>query len=67
MATRLYVDLSRLRADISVVSGGILPKFELTQAFIHVLDTCKNEEDDSKMKALEWPQHFSHYKSMGMF
>ena len=22
-----------------------LPKFELIQAFMHVLDTCKNEED----------------------
>ena len=25
-----------------------LPKFELIQAFIHVLDTCKNEEDPIK-------------------
>ena len=29
--------------------------------------TCKNEEDPLKMKALEWSQHFSHYKSMGIF
>ena len=28
---------------------------------------CKNEEDPSKMKVLEWSQHFSHYKSMGIF
>ena len=28
---------------------------------------CKNEEDPSKMKALEWSQHFSHYKSMGIY
>ena len=80
-----------------------LPKFELIQAFMHVLDTCKNEEDPiknegarlltqslvrsgrisnsseilwmsllpasmkkirSKMKALEWTQHFPHYNSM---
>ena len=27
----------------------------------------KNEEDPSKMKVLEWSQHFSHYKSMGSF
>ena len=32
-----------------------------------VLVTCKNEEDPIKIKALEWPQHFSHYKSMGIF
>ena len=31
-----------------------------------VLTNCKNEEDSSK-KALEWSQHFSHYKSMGIF
>ena len=28
------------------------------------LGTCKNQ---LKMKALEWSQHFSHYKSMGDF
>ena len=27
----------------------------------------KNEEDPSKMKVLEWSQHFSHYKFMGIF
>ena len=32
-----------------------LPKFELIQAFMHVLDTCKNEEDQIKMKALDRP------------
>ena len=35
----------RARADNSVVGGGILPKFELNQAFMHVLVTCKNEDD----------------------
>ena len=82
-----------------------LLKFELIQAFMHVLNTCKNEEDQikndaqgqltpqslvrsgrisnsfemlymswlpasmkkiqSKMKALEWTQHFPHYNPMG--
>ena len=32
-----------------------------------VLVTCKNEEYPMKKEALEWPQHFSHYKSMGIF
>ena len=41
VATRLCVD----RAANSVVSGEILPKFELIQAFMHVLVICKNEED----------------------
>ena len=37
-----------------------------------ILVTCKYEEDpinedESKMKELEWSQHFSHYKSMEIF
>ena len=49
------------------VSDGILPKFKLIQAFMGFLVTCKNEENPTKMKALEWSQHFSHCKSMGIF
>ena len=30
------------------VGGGIWPKFELIQAFLHVLLTCKNEVDQIK-------------------
>ena len=44
--TRLYVVFfRRSRAANSEVSNGILPKFELIQAFIVVLVNCKNEED----------------------
>ena len=32
-------------ADNSGVGVGIWPKFELIQAFMHVLVTCKNEDD----------------------
>ena len=47
--TRLYdVFFRRSRAANSGVSGGILPKFKLIQAFIVVLVTCKNEEDPIK-------------------
>ena len=35
----------RARADNSGVGVGIWPKFELFQAFMHVLVTCKNEDD----------------------
>ena len=35
----------RVRADNSGVGGGIWLKFELIQAFMYVLVTCKNEED----------------------
>ena len=44
-----------------------LPKFELIQAFMHFLVTCKNKEDPIKMKALECSQDFSNYTSMGIF
>ena len=47
--TRLYVVFfTRSRAANSQVSDGILPKFELIQAFIVVLVTCKNGEDPIK-------------------
>ena len=36
------------RADNSGVGGGIWPKFELIQAFMHVFVTCKNEDDRIK-------------------
>ena len=38
----------RPRAANSVVSDGILLKFELIQALMHVLDTCKKGEDRVK-------------------
>ena len=38
----------RARADNSGLGGGIWPKFELIQAFMHVLVTCKNEDDRFK-------------------
>ena len=34
---------------------------------MHVLVTCKNEEEQFKIKGLECSQDFSHYKSMGIF
>ena len=47
--TRLYVVFFRRSREANCeVSDGILPKFELIQAFIVVLVTCKNEEDPIK-------------------
>ena len=44
--TRLYIIFFRhARTDISGVGVGIWLKFELIQAFMHVLVTCKNEDD----------------------
>ena len=45
-----------------------LPKLEPIQAFMHVLVTCKNEEEwKLKMKVLDCSQDLFHYKSMGFF
>ena len=44
----IYRFFRRSRAAYSEVSGGILPKFELIQAFMVVIVTCKNEEDPIK-------------------
>ena len=46
--TRLYIVFRLIRAAYSKVSGGILLKFELIQACMVVLVTCKNEEDPIK-------------------
>ena len=45
VVTTLCQFFRRARADNSGVGGGIWPKFVLIQAFIHVLTTCKNEDD----------------------
>ena len=47
--TTLYsIFFRRARADNSGVGVDIWPKFELIQAFMHVLVTCKNEDDQIK-------------------
>ena len=49
VATRLYVNFRHSRAgNNSIDNVGIWQKFELIQAFMHVLITCKNEEDSIK-------------------
>ena len=57
----------RARADNSGVGGGTWPKFELIQAFMHVLVTCKNEVDPIKMKELECSQDSSIISQWGFF
>ena len=44
-----------------------LPKFELIQALMHVLVTCKNEEDQIENEGVRLFTRFPHYKSMGIF
>ena len=46
--TTLYINFSDAQGQITRVGGGIWPKFQLIQAFMHVLVTCKNEDDRFK-------------------
>ena len=60
-----------LRVWLTLIKGRYfianLPKFELIQVFMHVLVTCKNEEDQIENEGARSSQDFSHYKSMGFF
>ena len=69
MFTTLCINFSDIQGQITPgVGGGIWPKFELIQAFMHVLFTCKNEDDSIKNEgARVVATFFSHYKSMGIF
>ena len=42
-------------------------KIKLREALIVVLDTCKNDEDQSKMITLACSQHYFYYKAMDSF
>ena len=46
------------QGQLSSVAGLIWPNFEPIQAFIVDLVTCKNKKIQSKMKVLEWSQHY---------
>ena len=49
MDERTDVSLSLiLYAHLGAFGGGICTKFELIQALMHVLVTCKNEDDSIK-------------------
>ena len=68
VVTTLFIVFSDAQGQLTPKSlMEILPRFKLIRAFNVGLITCKNEKDPSKMKVLEWSQHFSHYKSMGIF
>ena len=47
-----FQDIEQKKQILTSIKGrnsvANLPKFELIQAFMHVLDTCKNEEDQIK-------------------
>ena len=46
--TTLYINFSDAQGQITQESSGIWLKFKLIQAFMHVLITCKIEDDSIK-------------------
>ena len=46
--TTFNINFQTPRADNSGVGGGIWLKFQLIKVLIHVLITCKNEDDSIK-------------------
>ena len=68
MFTRLYIDFSEAQGQITpesvVVSGRNLNSSKL---LCMSSLPARMKMIESKMKELEWSQHFSHYKSMGIF
>ena len=67
VVTTLFKNFQTIIADNSRVGGGISPKFELIQAFMHILVTCTNEDDSIKNVIARVVTTFSHYKPMGIF
>ena len=68
MFTTLYINFSDAQWQITpeslVVSGRISNSFKFSCIS---LSPAKMKLIQSKMKELEWSQHFSHYKSIGIF
>ena len=64
--TYMY-NFRRSRAANTVVSRQIWPKFDLIQAFMTVLITCKNQNDRNINSRKKVETSFFHYKSMGYF
>ena len=61
----LYINLSY--ADNSGVGGGIWLNFEVSQAFMHILVTCKNEDYSIKNEGARVATVYFPYKYTGIF
>ena len=67
--------VTTLFIDFSDAQGQLTPKSEMdsclnsnsSKLLLFVLLPARVKKIHPKMKALEWSQHFSHYKSMGIF
>ena len=68
MVTTLFIDFSDAQGQLtpeSVVES--CQNFNSSKLLWLVLLSARMKKTHPKMNALEWSQHFSHYKSMGIF
>ena len=67
VVTTLYSNFSDAQGQITLVLVGFWPKFELIQAFMHVLVTCKNEDDRIKNEGARVFTRFLPFSVYGNF
>ena len=64
VVTTLFINFSDANSE---VSDGICRNSNIYELLWLVLLYARMKKIHPKMKVLEWSQHFSHYKSMGIF
>ena len=66
--TTLYIDFSDAQGQITLESVVVSSrKWNSSKLSCNSLLPTRMKMIHTKMKELEWSQHFSHYKSMGIF
>ena len=68
MVTTLFITFSDAQGELTPKSvKESCPNSNSSELLWLVLLSARMKKIQSKMKVLEWSQHFSHYKSMGIF
>ena len=68
VVTSLFINFSDARGELTPKSVmEFCPNSNSSELLLLVLLSARMKKIHPKMKVLEWSQHFSHYKSMGIF
>ena len=68
MVTTLFINFSDAQGELTLKSVmESCPNSNSSELLWLVLLSANMKKIQPKMKVLEWSQHFSHYKSMGIF
>ena len=65
--TTLYINFSEAQGQISPDSMVVSDRNLMSSKLSCMFSSARMKIIQSKMKVLEWSQHFSHYKSIGIF